>query len=39
LVSIPEGQHFFHYHFSEQVAREMTQFWSQSSLLTPVYSS
>jgi pimeloyl-ACP methyl ester carboxylesterase len=38
IVMIPEGQHFFHYQFSEQVAREMTQFWSQFSLPTPVYS-
>ncbi len=39
IVNIPEGNHFFHYHFSEQIAQEMTQFWSrQSSLLTPVYS-
>lgn len=39
LISIPEGGHFFHYHFSEQIAQEITQFWSQSSLLTPVYST
>ncbi len=38
VVSIPEGQHFFHYDFSEQIAQEMTQFWSQSSPLTPVYA-
>lgn len=39
LINIPEGQHFFHYHFSEQIAQEITHFWSQSSLLTPVYST
>ncbi len=39
LVSIPEGQHFFHYQLSEQIAQEITQFWSQSSLFTPVYST
>lgn len=39
LVTIPEGQHFFHYHFSEQIAREMMQFWAQhTDLLTAVYS-
>jgi pimeloyl-ACP methyl ester carboxylesterase len=39
LITLPEGQHFFHYHFSEQIAKEMVQFWSQSSLPTPVYST
>lgn len=28
-ISIPDGYHFCHYHFPEQVAHEMTQFWSQ----------
>jgi pimeloyl-ACP methyl ester carboxylesterase len=39
IISISEGNHFFHYHFPEQVVHEITQFWSQhSSSLTPVYS-
>jgi pimeloyl-ACP methyl ester carboxylesterase len=31
IVSIPDGQHFFHYHFPEQVAQEMNRFWSQQA--------
>ncbi len=38
LVSIPKGQHFFHYDVSDQIAREITQFWSQASLLTSLSS-
>ena len=39
LVSLPDGRHFFHYHFPNQVAIEMTQFLSQkTALLAPVYS-
>ncbi len=39
IVSVPDGRHFFHYHFPDQVAIEMTQFLSQKTdLLTPVYS-
>ncbi len=38
IVSIPDGRHFFHYHFPDHVAIEMTQFLSQTTaLLIPVY--
>ncbi len=38
MVQVPNGQHFFHYHFPDQVAIEMTQFLSQETAhLTPVY--
>lgn len=40
IVSVPDGRHFFHYHFPDQVAIEMTQFLSQEiALLIPVYSA
>lgn len=39
IVSVPDGRHFFHYHFPDQVAIEMTQFLSQKTALpTLVYS-
>jgi len=39
IISVPNGRHFFHYHFPDQVAIEITQFLSQkTALLIPVYS-
>ena len=39
MVQVPNGRHFLHYHFPDQVAIEMIQFLSQkTALLTPVYS-
>ena len=31
MVQVPNGQHFFHYHFPDQVAIELTQFLSQET--------
>ena len=39
VLQVPDGRHFFHYHFPDQVAIEMIQFLSQkTAFLTPVYS-